>query len=343
VPMGSAPSYREQVRQQVDDLLVGEGFFEVLTDSFHGCDLARKWDLPPSHPYADHVQVLDAAEKGYSHLKNNALLQLIAGLGENLRLKVEEVKIFEWPRTFHPDPAAENGLCRERPLLTLACVGHSRPPAWGDSPRPADAWYCKGLVQELAVALGVPLEVHGPDPEQPLSTFLHPGRQAAIRLQGHTVGILGEVHPQLCARLGIKRARPCYLEIERDALETPSCRHAYREPPDQPATIRCLALTLPGTLAAAPVLATMQDAAPDWLDGIRIVDVFQHPDDPACVPQRTLTYELAWSNTERTRTTEELNTATEALLRAVEQEFGSQGVVQRSASAIPPMENGGSP
>lgn len=338
VPMGAAPSLREQVRAKVDDLLVGEGFFEVLTDSFHGFDLARKWDLPPGHPHADHVRVLDAAGKGYSHLKNNALLQLISGLGDNLRLKVEDIKIFEWNRTFQPDPAAENGLCQERPLLTLACVGHSRPPAWGDSPRMVDAWYCKGLVQELAMALSVPLEVDDPDPSLPLSPYLHPGRQAAVLLQGRPVGILGEVHPLLCARLGIKRARPCYLEIERTALETPPCPRIYQPPPDQPATIRCLALTLPGTLPAATILAVMRQAAPGWLAGIRVVDVFHHPSAADGMALRTLTYELAWSNAERTRTTEELNTATEELLRAVEQKFGSQGVVLRSAGTTPEMD-----
>ena len=63
VPMGAAPSHREQVRNKVDDLLVGEGFFEVLTDSFHGNELARKWDLPPDHPHADHVRCWMRREK----------------------------------------------------------------------------------------------------------------------------------------------------------------------------------------------------------------------------------------------------------------------------------------
>ena len=76
----------------------------------------------------------------------------------------------------------------------------------------------------------MPLEVHGPDPSQPLSAYLHPGRQATVCHRGRTVGILGEVHPQLCARLGIKRSRPCYLEIEREALETPPAARRTSHP-----------------------------------------------------------------------------------------------------------------
>ena len=75
----------------------------------------------------------------------------------------------------------------------------------------------RGVLEAIAVELGLDLVLVPPDPTVPLYTLLHPNRQGAVTLGGEVVGVLGEVHPAVVQAFRIRRARPCYLEVSNGA------------------------------------------------------------------------------------------------------------------------------
>lgn len=327
IDLGSHKSHAETVQYTVEELLVSEGFYEVFTDSFYGPETAQMLRQDEPAVLLQHVGVLDAADKGHSLLKNNALIQLVEGISDNLRMSDADIKMFEWTRTFHENRSAPNQLCDERQLLALVCCGRIAPSNWAEKPRIADAWYLKGLVVELANALQVPLEVDtSKQHEYPLSACLHPTRQAIITLANQPVGILGEVHPDLVRQAAIKRknARPCFLEIEREALNHPTAASSLTLPTDRPSTRRDLAFVLPGGVEAKAIQDVIRDTAQMPLENCRVVDCFILDSG-----ERVLTFALFWSNEESTKTADELNGATDAARAAVETEFSEVGVKLR--------------
>jgi phenylalanyl-tRNA synthetase beta chain len=166
-----------------------------------------------------------------------------------------------------------------------------------------------------------------PDPTQPLSSALHPGRQATIRTGERIVGILGEVQPAICIAFKLKRTRPVYLEIDRAALDADPTLAPYAErPPHQPLA-RNLAFTLPLRVHAQAVADTMTKAAPDWLNAIDMVDLFRHEEEGT--PVRTVTFALHFTNDTGTRTADEVNEICEALIAAVESAPDNRGVKLR--------------
>ncbi len=327
VDMGALPTVAEQVKTATEEVLLGAGFYEVFTNGFYGTQTRDRLGICEDHALWAHIQTTNALDRGYGLVKNNALGQAVEAIATNRRVGVSPIKMYEWTRTFHPDASAENGVCRERQLVWAVAAGSQSAKDWSGSTAAADAWFMKGLVEEMAIALKVPLSVGPADVGQPLSDCLHPGRQATVRLGESVVGILGEIHPRICTAAKLKRMRPVYLEIERSALETAASGASYQERGVHQPLQRSLAFTLPVRVEAVEVASILSDQGPGWLCSVGMVDLFRHEEDGA--PVRTVTFELVFDNDTGSRTADEVNEICEGLIAAVSAGLGERGVKLR--------------
>lgn len=324
IDRGALPSAAEVVRDAAFELLISHGFHQVITDGFYGRPMRDKLGLTESHPLWAHVETTNALDRAYSLLKNNTFAQAVDAVATNLRVQNAQVRAFEWTRTFHPDPGAENGVCVEVERLWLVANGVERPGAWAGKGRAIDAHFLVGLVEELAARLGLPLVVGAAADRHPLASLLHPGRQASIRLGDRVVGVLGEVHPTVLDGFKIKRERPVYLEIEATALLGSPGRVRYVEPPEMPPVERNLAFSLPHGVTSAAVEAALRGAGVEALSSVSAVDRYDHELDGR--PVRTVTYALSFAQSGASFTTEQLNAALERLVAAVHAGLGASGV-----------------
>lgn len=326
VGMGALPSAAEEACFQTEEVLLGQGFYEVITDGFYSQQVRDRLGADQAdHPLHAHVQTLNSLERGYSLLKNNALGQAIEAADKNLRMRMANFKMYEWTRTFHP--VEDDGLPTERSVLWLLTCGAARPRTWAEPARPADPLYLKGLLSEIATTLSLPLTLQTSSGADPLSRCLHPNRQAEIWLHGRRVGVLGEVHPAIVQNFRIKRARPCYLEIERSALEQKGQPPRYSEPSAHQPIVRSLAFALPSSVMAGEVCDVLEANGPDWLKQISMTDLFAFEEDGT--PLRAVTYELVYGNDEGDRSADDVNACTESLAAVVHDVLGNRGVRQR--------------
>jgi len=331
VGLGTLPSPAEVRRAAVDEVLVGNGFYEVFTDGFYGSWAIEGLGVDELHPLNEHVSTANSLDRAYSLLKNNCLAQAVSAIASNATMRTTDVKLFEWTRTFHPVEVKvadrAHSPCKERPLLWAIASGRVTPNSW-QSTDEITPLFLKGIVQELGVELGLNLRVDLANPSDPLHTVLHPGRQASITLDGARVGIVGEVHPRVLKNFKIKRARPCYLEIRSDALLAQGSAPAYVEPSNSHPIERKLTFSLPSGVEAQSIATEIDAFGPEWLTRVQIFDRFDH-DGPDGSPRRAITYSLVFDNTEQDRSAEEVNRALEDLVAAVISQFGQAGVVQR--------------
>ncbi len=309
VEMGALPSHAENVAERVNEVLVGEGFYEIFTDSFYGRQQRDRLGLAEGDSLWAHVEMQNSIERNYSLMRNNTIAQALDALATNVNNKLANIKIYEWARVYRPDMS-------EQPILWALANGRDRGPFWGDKGRPADAIYLKGIVEQLRLELRVDLRVGASDGHR-LERFFHPGRRAGISLGDRLVGILGELHPTLVARFDIKRQRPVYLEIETDALLVAPLPRVYTEPPSRQPIVRNVAYAIPRGITAAEVRDALASAAPPFLREIRMVDLFELPD------ARAITFEIEYLS-EEALTGETINAATEAMMAAVQAQFGDR-------------------
>ena len=327
--IGVRPNEAQQLRARIEEVLLGAGFYETITDGFYGRGLPERLLPDEDHPLWHHVETVNSLDKGYSLLKNCCLGQALLGLNSNIRMGLKQVRFYEFTRTFHPDSTAENGLCSERHILWLLAHGDRRDPSWADQSPSADAWLLTGLVEELAVELGCPLELTSEDTgEDPTGSLLHPHRRASIVHHGQRIGVLGEVDPVRVSAMGIKKARPVYLELDLGPLDLNADIGRFRLPSARPLSSRSLAFSLPPRVQASEVSDLLKRTGEEWLDAVDITDLFEHESEGQTF--RAVTFILRYRNDESERSTDQLNAETERLARAVVDTLGSRGVSQRS-------------
>lgn len=326
VGLGARPSQAEVMLGVAEDVLVGAGFYEVYTDGFYSRQIPEKLGQTPESPLFAHVETVNSLDNSFSLLKNNCLAQALQAVSDNLNVKAQDVRLYEWTRTFHPDKTSANGVCRERDVLYGICSGKERPEAWETGGRNADVFFLKGVVEQLKKSLDLPLELTDPDPAYALTAQLHPHRCLSLRVNGQSVGIVGEVTPQVLQAFGIKFAKACYFEISRDALlAEPKGSAAFEMPPSMPDIERMLSFAVPAGVSVREVVPLLKTGAPAWLTRISVADVFAGAGDNA---KRAVAFKLVFNAVEP-RTHEQLNEACAAMVKAVVDVLGSRGVEQR--------------
>ena len=323
IDMGALPSFAEARREQVEDILLGAGFYEIITDGFYGRQGFDLLGLSANHALQKHVETLNSLEKGNSLLKNNGVLQAVEAMVKNLNKGVQNIKIYEWTRLFFLDSEAENGVCSEKKILWGLTSGSLRSQSWQERPVTADPLFLKGLVEELGVELRLDFSVRISNGEHSVSKLLHPKRQATIYLGDQLVGILGEIHPRICQAFKIKRARPCYFEIVEAAFWKKSSAVQYALPPLHQPLLRTIAFGLPHGIEATKVAEILGTSNAQ----VTITDQFAYEDNERAM--RAITYQLRFENPEGTLSADACNQALLDLIAQVLEAFGTQGVVHR--------------
>jgi phenylalanyl-tRNA synthetase beta chain len=325
VGLGARPSRAEVLTSVAEDVLVGAGFYEIYTDGFYSRQVPERLAQREGSPLFSHVETINSLDNSFSLLKNNCLAQAVQAVADNVNVKTQDVRLYEWTRTFHPDPQATNKVCRERDVLYGICSGRERPDAW-ETGRNADVFFLKGLFEQLITTLDLPLTLGDPDPSYALTALLHPHRCLSVKHAGQSVGVIGEVLPSVLQAFGVKFAKACYFELSRDVLlAEPRGSAAYEMPPSMPDIDRMLSFAVPLGVSVRDIAPLLQSAAPAWLERISVADVFSGSGENKT---RAVAFKLLFNATEP-RTSEQLNEACAAMVKSVVEKLGPRGVEQR--------------
>ena len=323
IDKGALPSKLEQHRDLVENVLMGSGFLEVITDGFYGRTEFDKLGLSSDHILQQHVETQNSLDKGYSLLKNNCLLQAVDCVRKNMHKNHTNIKVYEWTRTFHLNPEAKNGVCDEQLKLWAVVSGSEQAQTWQGKSPVASPLYLKGLVGELSIQLGLDLNVRVEKETHVLAPLLHPHRQASIWLNDECVGVLGEIHPRICKEFKIKRARPCYIELSQNILTNAPRGISYVLPDVHQPLVRTVAFSLPGQIEASSIQETLASVGA----AVFIVDLFAFEDDLGA--QRAITFEMVFPNPDGTLSAEVCNQRLQKAMDAVLNAYADHGVKHR--------------
>ncbi|HSV20958.1 MAG TPA: phenylalanine--tRNA ligase subunit beta [Casimicrobiaceae bacterium] len=283
--------------------LVARDWQEVVTFGFVSGETERALD-PQAHP----VKVLNPIAAHLDVMRST----LLPGLAEVLRLNVSRrlprVRIFEAGRIFR------SGAIDAQPMrIGGLAFGAVAPEQWADRTRWVDFFDVKGDVEALAA----PLRVTTSRAER---AWLHPGRSAAVAVEGREAGWIGELHPRLVRHFDLPGPAVVF-EVDLAALTDVPLPQA--QPPSRQLVVRRdLAVVVDEAIPAATLAAALDQAKVPYVDAVRPFDVYRGAGLPP--GKKSLAILVLIRDTERTLTDAEIEGTVGALRRVLEERFGAE-------------------
>ena len=304
------------VRRQLAQL----GYQETINFSF----VEARWE----HELAgnpDPVKLLNPIASQMSVMRSSLLGSLMAVLSFNLDRKAERVRLFELGRVFFKDASVQSsdttvaGFHQPMRVAGLA-FGPVDALQWGLSARPVDFFDAKGDVQAL-------LAPRVPEFRPAEHPAMHPGRTAAVWLDGQAIGHVGELHPRW--RQGYELAQaPVLFELALDAVlvrDVPVFQSVSRHQPVE----RDLAIVVKDGVTHAAVMDAVRAPASPWLRDAVLFDVYRpkkgvEGSGALASDEKSLAVRLVLSRDDATLTDEQIDAAVGDVLAAMQQRLAAR-------------------
>ncbi len=220
---------------------------------------------------ANPIRVLNPIAAPLAVMRSTLLGSLLQAARSNLARKVARVRLFEIGRVFHRDTSvadSDTSVAGVRQPLMVAglALGTADSPQWGSAARAVDFFDVKGDVE----ALMWPLRPAFVKAEHPA---LHPGRCAAVLLDGQVVGHIGELHPRWRQSYELPSA-PVVFELTLDSVLKRPVPQAHAVSRQQ-AVWRDLALVAGDGVTHDELIGALQNDPLGLVKAARLFDVYK--------------------------------------------------------------------
>ena len=312
---GGRSDYRLGSERRVRSFLAGEGLVEVINLPFTTEKLNRSfgglWDRSPTP-----VAVLNPLVKESAEMR----LSLLPGLIENLRLnlaqKVETFYAYQLGKVFRLVPGGES---EERQSLAGVLYGPRPRSGLRDPDHSATGFLdCKGLVEGILDLLRLVDRITWVE-EAP--GFLHPGRSASLQCDGHILGYLGQIHPDVCDEFGLPPFLVFELDFER-LLEYAPRQIIARSLPRFPSVERDFAVVVDRQFPSAQIVSWIKNLGEALIEHVQVFDQYLGSSIPE--GKKSLAYKVLYRADDRTLTDSEINTLHQNLVEQIGKLFGAQ-------------------
>ncbi|MCO6057282.1 phenylalanine--tRNA ligase subunit beta [Pseudomonas sp. MOB-449] len=288
-------------------LLVARGYHEAITYSFIDPKLFELFN-----PGVKPLMLANPISADMAAMRSSLWPGLVSALQHNLNRQQSRVRLFESGLRF---VGQLEGL-KQEPMLAGVLCGSRLPVSWANGRDAVDFYDAKADMEAILGAAGH-LDAFSFVPgEHPA---LHPGQTARIEREGRLVGFVGALHPELAKAMDLDQ--PVYMfelvlaEVMQGKLPK------FSELSRFPEVRRDLALLVDRDIAAESVLASIREAAGEWLTDLRLFDVYHGKGiDPL---RKSLAVGLTWQHPSRTLTDDEVNNTTQNIVTSLEDRFNA--------------------
>ena len=303
-PEGGYNEY-QKFERVVNQNMLAQGMYEIMTYSFVSPKQYDKIRLPKDDPKRQSVVIRNPLGEDTSIMRTNAIPSMMDILSKNYNNRNGAVSLYEIGNEYIP--VEGELLPDEVPNLVLGMYGDDK-----------DFFTLKGVVENLLDTLAIreyDVDANSDDP-----TF-HPGRCAVLSKDGEEFGIIGEVHPLVCANYGINtRVYVGKLKL-RKLFAMMDTQRSYVPMPKFPASTRDLALLCDDALPVMTMEKAIKAAAGKILEKIELFDVYKG--SQIAEGKKSVAFNISMRASDRTLTDEEVNGAMSKILKALE-ELGAQ-------------------
>ncbi|WP_433365500.1 phenylalanine--tRNA ligase subunit beta [Actinoplanes sp. CA-142083] len=334
---GSGVTAAQRRRRTVGRAMAENGYVEVLSYPFVAPGLADSLGYPADDPRRSAVRLTNPLSEEEPLLRTSLLAPLLGTLRRNLGRGQRDLALYEIGTVFLPsgseaappamgvdrrpsdeDWARANAFVPHQPWhLAAVLTGEIEPSGWWGGGRTA-MWADAVEAARIALSASGMASTRVTVEAAELAPW-HPGRCAAISVDGEVVGHAGELHPAVVSALELPK-RTVAMELDLSAIPAAPVVQGVRISSFPPALID-VALVLDRAVPAEEVEAALATGAGDLLESVALFDVYES--DQLGEGKRSLAYKLTFRAPDRTLTSEEALAARDAAVAAVASRFGA--------------------
>lgn len=316
-PSGEERSKELLVEKRAIDLLLHQGYHEVITYGFtspSSCDLIG---LKPDDPRRKQIRILNPLTEDFSVMRTSLIPGLLEVARYNLSRKNLNLKLFELKRVFLQQEGSK--LPNEVKYLTGLAMGMDQELHWAYPPRPIDFYDIKGTIESLLEELRIKKMRFKRAEDIP---YLHPGKATRVFVEEKEVGVLGEVHPDVLNHYGIQE-RVYLFEINFEELVRRVGEGRWFEPlPKFPEVYRDLSLVVSEEVETEKIGEAIWDLKEPFIKEVRLFDVYQGPPIPQ--GKKGVSFRIRYQAPDRTLTDEEVNQFHEKVILQLKEGLGAE-------------------
>ena len=306
-------------KQRLRYALAGLGFDEAISYSFIDTEHDDVFDHVPgllSDSVEDKfVTLQDAVIEGAVRMRPSILPELLDAIRLNFNQQQRDLKLFEIGNVFSAE-ASEDGLPKEREVLTLVITGSETQQGRSMSIREMDFYDLKGAVEAALDAA----HITGVSFAAVEVKHLRTGQAASVILAGHQIGTLGRLADAVAA--SYKFRQPVFVaEIDlQTALGAAATAAVYEPLGRYPGITRDVSFVVTRAITFASIRDAIADRKAELCRGVEFVDIYEGKglaDD-----ERSITVRLGYRSDERTLVEDEVEALHEGLVTYAEQKLG---------------------
>lgn len=299
--------YDLQVADKTKFVMQGLGFNEVMTYSFISPKAYDKMNLPEDSDLRKYIRLYNPLGEDYSVMRTSLVPTMMELLSRNYNRKVQSTFAFEIGNSFIPRELPVKELPIEKKILSLGFYGDK------------DFYYLKEAVDTLLDRLNIKGVKYIREEDNPI---YHYGRTGKLILDGEVLGIIGEVHPDVCENYDIKtKVYIGQLDFDKIIKKTRFDKK-FKDLPKYPAMSRDLAIILDEDILYGEIEEIVRKHARELLEDIELFDIYKGNQIPE--GKKSIAFSIRYRSYERTLREEEVNKIQDLIISDLESKLDAK-------------------
>ena len=252
--------YSEEMlaENKAGQLCRGLGYSEIITYSFVSPSIYDQIRLPKDHKLRNAMKIQNPLGEDTSIMRTIALPSMLDILSRNYAYHNKSVKLYELAKIYLP---REGQLPEEPKMLVLGTYGAG-----------VSFFSLKGELEAIMKGLRLPKAAYTAVKDNP---SYHPGRCAAVSVNGVHLGYMGQVHPLVAENYGLDTEVYC-VEIDFSKMFDLRLPEATYVPlPKYPGVTRDLSLVCDEEITVSQIEDVIYASAGKLLRGVKLFDIYR--------------------------------------------------------------------
>jgi len=305
----------QSVLRELARALSSCGLHEAWTPTFMGAGALDALGVSKEDPVRDAVQLVNPMNEDERRLRTTLLPGLLGSCARNLAHGAPGAALFELARVYRP---GADVLPDEPATLAAVFCGRRSAATWRKGEVVWDFYATKGVLDAALKFLRLGPLAYAAAGGMPF----HPTRVASVSVGSEGIGIVGELHPEVCKRFEVAEQSLAFELDLTPLLASLPDRPKVAELPRFPPIYMDLAFVVDSSVPQATLRRAIADSGRPEVTSVELFDLYEG--EQVMQGKKSLAYALELRSRDRTLTDEEAAAVRARIVSTVAERTGGE-------------------